>query len=41
METTAHETNEINAVSALSSGIISSRNDKREESILHKYFRQG
>ena len=30
METTAHETNEINPVSALSSGIISSRNDKRE-----------
>jgi hypothetical protein len=30
METTAHETNEINPVSTLSSGIISSRNDKRE-----------
>jgi len=30
METTAHETNEINPGSALSSGIISSRNDKRE-----------
>jgi hypothetical protein len=41
METTAHETNEINPVSTLSSGIISSRNDKRERKHTAQTLPQG